>query len=91
MQPIFPESKSHHDTSGINVRGQLVGVHAIDTEVRLYERLFTVESQQRKEGRFKDFINPHWKYLMRYRTTSQNVNQVQVSDLYTPAWIFLHR
>ena len=33
--------------------------HAVDTEVRLYDHLFTVENPGDQEGRdFKEFINP---------------------------------
>ena len=58
----FPESKSGSDTSGINVKGTIHWLsvqHAIEAEVRLYERLFTVENPATEEGDFKNFINPH--------------------------------
>ncbi len=57
----FPESRSGHDTSGINVKGTLHWVSAqnnITAEVRLYERLFKVEDPSSEEGDFKDHINP---------------------------------
>ena len=57
----IPESKSGHDTSGINVKGTLHWVevtNAITAEVRLYERLFKVEDPSSEEGSFKDYINP---------------------------------
>ena len=57
----IPESKSHHDTSGISVKGTLHWVsipHAITAEVRLYDRLFNVEDPGSEEGDFKDYINP---------------------------------
>jgi glutaminyl-tRNA synthetase len=57
----IPESKSHHDTSGINVKGTLHWVsvkHAVTAEVRLYDRLFKVEDPSSEEGDFKDYINP---------------------------------
>jgi len=57
----IPESKSGHDTSGINVKGTLHWVsvpHAVKTEVRLYDRLFRVEDPGSEEGDFKDYINP---------------------------------
>lgn len=56
----FPESKSGSDTSGIKVKGV---IHWLDVntaknaEVRLYDRLFTVEDPTNEEGDFKDFIN----------------------------------
>ena len=58
----FPESKSGKDTSGMNVKGTihwLSAKHAAQAEVRLYERLFTVENPAAEEGDFKNFINPH--------------------------------
>ena len=58
----IPESKSGHDTSGINVKGTIHWVsalHAATAEVRLYDRLFTVENPLGEEGDFKDTINPN--------------------------------
>ncbi len=57
----FPESKSGHDTSGINVKGTIHWVsvkRALTAEVRLYDRLFKVEDPGNEEGDFKDYINP---------------------------------
>lgn len=56
----IPESRSGADTSGIHVKGTLHWVsaaHAIDAEVRLYDRLFKVEDVGNAEGDFKDHIN----------------------------------
>jgi glutaminyl-tRNA synthetase len=56
-----PESKSGHDTSGINVKGTIHWVsaqHAVPCEVRLYDRLFNVEDPGGEEGEFKDHLNP---------------------------------
>lgn len=56
----IPESKSGSDTSGINVKGTLHWVsakHAVQAEVRLYDRLFKVEDVGNAEGDFKDHIN----------------------------------
>jgi glutaminyl-tRNA synthetase len=58
----LPESKSGADSSGINVKGTLHWVsipHAVNAEVRLYDRLFKVEDPSSEEGDFKDYINPH--------------------------------
>ena len=55
------ESKSGGATSNRKVKGTIHWVsaaHAIDAEVRLYDRLFTV-SEPDAEGDFKSFINPH--------------------------------
>ncbi|MBX2934390.1 MAG: glutamine--tRNA ligase/YqeY domain fusion protein [Ferruginibacter sp.] len=56
----IPESKSGSDTSGIAVKGTIHWVsaaHAINAEVRLYDRLFTSENPLAEEGDFKDTIN----------------------------------
>lgn len=56
-----PESRSGHDTSGINVKGTIHWVsvpHAKTAEVHLYDRLFKVEDPGSEEGDFKDYINP---------------------------------
>ena len=57
----FPESKSGSDNSGLQVKGTIHWVsaqHAINAEVRLYDRLFKVENPSSEEGNFKDYINP---------------------------------
>ncbi|MEP7142761.1 MAG: glutamine--tRNA ligase/YqeY domain fusion protein [Ferruginibacter sp.] len=57
----FPESKSGDDTTGIKVKGTIHWVsvaHALQAEVRLYDRLFKVENPSQEEGDFKDYINP---------------------------------
>ena len=53
----YPESRSGSDTSGIKAKGTLHWVsiaHALEVEVRQYDRLFTVESPLSEEG--KDFL-----------------------------------
>ncbi len=58
----FPESKSGSDTSGLHAKGTLHWVsiqNAITAELRLYDRLFTVEDVNAYEGDFKDMINPN--------------------------------
>ena len=57
----IPESKSGHDTSGINIKGTIHWVsvpHAISCDVRLYDRLFLSENPSIEEGDFKSYINP---------------------------------
>jgi glutaminyl-tRNA synthetase len=56
----IPESKSGQDTSGISVKGVIHWVsiqHAAPIEVRLYDRLFSVENVDAQEGDFKNYIN----------------------------------
>lgn len=55
------DSKSGGATAGRKVKGTIHWVsaaHAVDAEVRLYDRLFTVE-QPDAEGDFKKHLNPH--------------------------------
>ena len=55
------ESKSGGATSNRKVKGTIHWVsarHAIDAEVRLYDRLFTVPEPD-ADGDFKSFINPN--------------------------------
>ncbi|MBE9464663.1 glutamine--tRNA ligase/YqeY domain fusion protein [Dyadobacter subterraneus] len=54
-------SKSGQDTTGINVKGTLHWVsakHGVPVEVRLYDRLFSVENVASEEGDFKQYMNP---------------------------------
>ena len=63
----LPESKSGHDTSGINVKGTIHWVsvqHAHTAEVRLYDRLFRVENPASEEGDFKEYINPESLHVL---------------------------
>lgn len=57
-----PESKSGNDTSGLKVKGTIHWVsasHAIDAEVRLYDRLFSdPEPDGHKDKDFLEFLNP---------------------------------
>lgn len=53
-------SKSGQDTTGINVKGTLhwvSAVHGVEVEVRLYDRLFSVEDVSSEDGDFKEYLN----------------------------------
>jgi len=57
----LPESKSGQDTSNLKVKGTIHWVsvaHALQAEVRMYDRLLMVENAGAEEGDFKDYINP---------------------------------
>jgi glutaminyl-tRNA synthetase len=58
----YPETKSGSDKSGKKVKGTIHWVskhNCIKAQVRLYDRLFTVEDPEGdKEKNFKEFINP---------------------------------
>ncbi len=56
-----PESKSGSDVSRIAVKGVIHWVsvrHALEIEVRLYDRLFNVEDLNQIEDDFKNHLNP---------------------------------
>ena len=63
----LPESKSGQDTSGIKVKGTIHWVsapHARTVEVRLYDRLFTVENPAAEDD-FKATINPNSLHVLK--------------------------
>jgi glutaminyl-tRNA synthetase len=56
----IPESKSGQDTSGLKVKTTIHWVEmsqAIDVDLNLYDRLFTVEEPDKQEGDFKAYLN----------------------------------
>jgi len=58
---IDPETRGGDSPDGRKVKATMHWVsadHAIDTEVRLYEKLFTVENPLGEEGDFKEYVNP---------------------------------
>ena len=57
----LPNSKSGSDTSGVTVKGTLHWVsvqQALPIEVRLYDRLFSVEDPTDESADFMQFLNP---------------------------------
>lgn len=57
----IPESKSGSDTSGLKVKGTIHWVEAgtaKKAELRLYDRLFSVEDPDAGPGDFKTYLNP---------------------------------
>ncbi|MEL6142299.1 MAG: glutamine--tRNA ligase/YqeY domain fusion protein, partial [Bacteroidota bacterium] len=59
----YPDSKSGEDTSGVKAKGTLHWVsaeHAVDIEIRNYDKLFTDPTPMSHEGRdFLEFVNPN--------------------------------
>ena len=58
----LPQTKSGSDDGSISVKGTIHWVsaaHALNAEVRLYDRLFNSENPLADEGDFKDSINPN--------------------------------
>lgn len=64
----LPVSKSGSDSSGISVKGTIHWVsvaHALNAEIRLYDRLFIVENPSAEEGDFKEYVNPNSLKIIR--------------------------
>ena len=69
----IPESRSGSDTSGINVKGTIHWVsvpHAVEAEVRLYDRLFSVENPAADDSdgqprSFNELLNPNSLEIVR--------------------------
>ena len=80
-----PESKSGNDTSGISVKGTIHWVsasHALHAEVRLYDRLFTVENPLGEEGDFKDTINPNSLQVITNAVVEPSLKQATAENRY---------
>ncbi|MEO8962183.1 MAG: glutamine--tRNA ligase/YqeY domain fusion protein [Ginsengibacter sp.] len=76
----LPESKSGHDVSHLKVKGTIHWLNAggaIQTEVRLYERLFKVENPQAEEGDFKEYINEHSVHIIKNAFIEPSVSSAQ--------------
>jgi glutaminyl-tRNA synthetase len=81
----IPESRSGHDTSGINVKGTLHWVevtNAITAEVRLYDRLFKVEDPSSEEGDFKEYINPDSLQTVTAAYAEPALKNARINDRY---------
>lgn len=79
----FPESKSGQDKSGIKVKGIIHWVDALtakDAEVRLYDRLFTVENPMGEDGDFKDYINPDSLEVVENAKIEQGLQDAKEGD-----------
>ena len=81
----IPESRSGQDSSGITVKGTIHWVsaaHALDAEIRLYERLFNVENPAAEERDFKEFINPDSLEVITNAKVEPSLNDAQLGDAY---------
>jgi glutaminyl-tRNA synthetase len=79
----IPESRSGSDTSGLKVQGTLHWVsvpHAITAEVRLYDRLFTLEDLSTAEGDFRDYINPESLRVLKKAYLEPSLQSAQSGD-----------
>ena len=81
----LPESKSGADSSGLKVQGTLHWVsiaHAINIELRLYDRLFKVENPGTEEGDFKDYINPDSLQVISHAFAEPSLRNAKFSEGY---------
>lgn len=80
----YPESKSGQDTSGVKAKGVLHWVsiqHAIPAEIRLYDRLFTVENPLKdKEIDFRAYINKDSLTVMKNAQLEPSLQNKQAGD-----------
>ena len=79
-----PETRSGSDTSGKKVKGTLHWApvkEALKAEVRLYDRLFTVENPSAdKEKDFKEFINPDSLVVLPEALLEPSAKNIAVGD-----------
>jgi glutaminyl-tRNA synthetase len=80
----IPESKSGADTSGLKPKGTIHWVsakHALDAEVRLYDRLFTVEEPDAdKDKDFKDYLNPNSLQVLKNCKVEPSLQDAQAGN-----------
>jgi glutaminyl-tRNA synthetase len=79
----IPESKSGEDSSGIKVKGTIHWVscaHALEAEVRLYDRLFTVENPAASDADLKEMLNPESLQIISAAKIEPALAQAQHAD-----------
>jgi glutaminyl-tRNA synthetase len=77
------ESKSGQDTSGIHVKGTIHWVsipHAIQAEVRLFDRLLIVEDAGELGDDFTKFINPESLEVINHVFVEPSLKQAKVEE-----------
>lgn len=80
----FPESRSGQDTSGIKVKSTIHWVavdHAIDSEIRLYDRLFLDENPGNvKDTDFMDLINHNSLEIIKSAKLEKGLSSAKAGD-----------
>jgi glutaminyl-tRNA synthetase len=79
----IPESKSGQDTSGIHVKGTIHWVsisHAIQAEIRLFDRLLIVEDAGELGDDFAKFINPESLDVITSVYVEPSLKQAKIED-----------
>lgn len=80
-----PETKSGSAQSGRKVKGTIHWVsakHAVDAEVRLYDRLFSSENPASEDGDYKSFINPNSLEVLKKCKVEPSLLNAKVEDRY---------
>lgn len=78
-----PETKSGSSQSSRKVKGTIHWVsadHALDAEVRLYDRLFSVENPSSEKGDYKSFLNPSSLEVLKGCKVEPGLASVTVTD-----------
>jgi len=79
-----PETRGGSAPDGRKVKGTIHWVsarHGLETEVRLYDRLFTVEHPDRdKEKDFKEFVNPDSLQVLKHCMLEPSLAQADIED-----------
>jgi len=81
----LPGSKSGGDQSGVKVQATIHWVsivHAVNIEVRLYDRLFRVEDPSNEEGDFKEYINPDSLKVVRAAYAEPSLKKAKFMERY---------
>jgi glutaminyl-tRNA synthetase len=79
----IPESKSGQDTSGIHVKGTIHWVsipHAIQAEIRLFDRLLIVEDAGELGEDFTKFINPESRDVIKNVYVEPSLKQAKIEE-----------
>ena len=79
----FLESKSGHDTSGLQVKSTIHWVsckEAVPVTINLYDRLFKVEDVDGAEGEFKDHINEHSLVVLKTAVAEKSLSSANLND-----------
>ncbi len=79
----IPASKSGQDTSGIHVKGTIHWVsisHAVNAEVRLFDRLLIVEDASELGDDFAKFINPESLHVIENAFVEPSLAQAKVGE-----------
>jgi glutaminyl-tRNA synthetase len=79
----IPESKSGQDTSGIHVKGTIHWVsipHAVQAEVRLFDRLLIVEDASELGDDFVKFVNPESLQIIENAFVEPSLAQAKIGE-----------